>query len=90
MADNFCGVLIFFIFVIDLAVMKFVHLRKLMPTVIWLYLQVHDDGRGHKHHGSVANISHHHPADNILDTNILLSHAICPSLYRYGLVTDRE
>ena len=32
MADNFRGVLIF---VVDLAVTKFSHPRKLMPTVIW-------------------------------------------------------
>ena len=36
---------IFVIFMIDLAVTKFSHPRKLMPTMIW----VHDDGRGHKH-----------------------------------------
>ena len=34
MAGNFCGVLIFVIFVVDLAVMKFSHQRKLMLTVI--------------------------------------------------------
>ena len=30
-----------------------------------------------------------HPADIVLDNNILLSHAICPSLCRYGLVTRK-
>ena len=34
MADNFHGVLIFVIFVVDLAVTKFSHPRKLMLTVI--------------------------------------------------------
>ena len=33
--------------------------------------------------------SHCHPADGIFDTNILLSHAICPSFCRYGLVTKK-
>ena len=33
MAGNFRGVLIFIIFVVDLAVTKFSHPRKLMPTV---------------------------------------------------------
>ena len=28
---------------------------------------------------------HCHPADSVFDTNIFLSHAICPSLCRYGL-----
>ena len=48
-------------------------------------MRVHDDGRGHKHHGSMANTSHAvlasnsshcHPAFSVFDTNILLSHAI--------------
>ena len=52
MAGNLHGVLIFIIFMVDLAVTKFFHPQKLMPTVI-----VHDDGCGHKHHGSVANTS---------------------------------
>ena len=34
MEGNFRGVLIFIIFVVDLAVTKFSHPRKLMPTVI--------------------------------------------------------
>ena len=37
MADNFRGVLIFIIFVVDLAVMKFSHVQILMPTVLWYY-----------------------------------------------------
>ena len=32
MAGNFCGVLIFVIFVVDLAVINISHPRKLMPT----------------------------------------------------------
>ena len=35
MVGNFCGVLIFVIFVVDLAVTKFSHPRKLMPTSPW-------------------------------------------------------
>ena len=35
MAYYFCGVLIFVTFVVDLAVTKFSHPRKFMPTVIW-------------------------------------------------------
>ena len=39
MAGNFHGVLIFVIFVVDLAVMKFSHPQKLMPTMIlWYYI----------------------------------------------------
>ena len=36
-----------------------------------------------------SNSSHCHPADGIFDNNILLSHAICPSFCRYGLVTKK-
>ena len=36
-----------------------------------------------------SNSSNCNPADSVFDTNILLSHAICPSLCRYRLV-DRE
>ena len=36
-----------------------------------------------------SNSSHCHPADSIFDTNILLSHAICPSLCRYSLETKK-
>ena len=36
-----------------------------------------------------SNSSHCHPADGVFDTNILLSHAICPSVYRYGLVRKK-
>ena len=57
MAGNFRGVLIFTTFVVDLAVMKLFHPRKLIPTVIIMVMQVHDDGRDHQHRGSVANTS---------------------------------
>ena len=33
--------------------------------------------------------SHCHPVDSVFDTNMLLSHAIYPSLCRYGLVTKK-
>ena len=36
MAGNFHRVLIFVIFMVDLAVTKLFHPRKLMPMVIWL------------------------------------------------------
>ena len=36
-----------------------------------------------------SSSSHCYPADSVLDTNILLSHAFCPSLCRYGLVTKK-
>ena len=99
MADNFRGVLIFVIFVVDLAVTKFSHPQKLMPTVTCM--QVHDDGRGQKHtlwqrgqHFPVlaSNSSHCHPADSVFDTNILLSHAFYSSLCRelwLSLVTKK-
>ena len=38
MAGNFRGVLIFIILVVDLAVTKFSHSRKVMPTMIWYIL----------------------------------------------------
>ena len=48
---------------------------------------------GHKHYGSMANTlaSNNSHCDSIFefDTNILLSHAICPSLCRHGLVTRK-
>ena len=89
MAGNFRGVLIF---VVDLAVKRFSHPRKLMPTVIWL------GGEGSRMMGVATNIvvarptlpSNCHPEDSVFDTNILLSHAICPGLCRYGLVLNKE
>ena len=38
---------------------------------------------------SKQQYSHCHPADSVFDTNILLSHAICSSLCRYGLVIKK-
>ena len=47
LAGNFRGVLIFFIFVVDLAVMKFSHPRKI--NAYGDIMRVHDDGHGHEH-----------------------------------------
>ena len=56
MVGNFRGVLIFVIFVVDLAVTKFSHPRKINAYGnMVLRIRVHDDGRGHKHCGCVAN-----------------------------------
>jgi hypothetical protein len=52
-----------------------------------------DEGRGQKHRGSAATCSlclasnnrYCHPADGVFDTNILLSHAICPSFLQKWL-----
>ena len=49
MAGNFRGVLIFVIFVIDLAVMKIPPPMKI--NAYGDMVTVHDDGRGHKHRG---------------------------------------
>ena len=40
---------------------------------------------------SKQQYSHYHPADSVFDTtcNVLLSHAFCPNLCRYGLVTKK-
>ena len=57
-AGNFRGVLILVIFVVDLAVMKFCHPRKLVPHAYSNSdMRVYDGGRGHKHRGSAANTS---------------------------------
>ena len=56
MAGNFCGVLIFVIFVVDLAVTKFSHPRILMPMGDMVVCD-RKSGRGHKHRGSTANSS---------------------------------
>ena len=92
MAGKFRGVLTFVIFVADLAVTKFFHPRKLMPTVIWLCESMMM--------GVATNIvaarptlpivSKLHLADSIFDTNILLSHAVCPSLCNYGLIVTKK
>ena len=95
MAGNFRGMLIF---VVDLAVKRLSHPRKLMPTVIW---GGGGGGGGGMMMGVATNIvvarptlcsnnSHCHPEDSIFDTNILLSHAIYPGLCRYGLVLNKE
>ena len=95
MAGNFCGVLIFVIFVVDLAVTKFSHSRKLMPTVILYYvcksmmMGVATNIVAARPTLLESNSSHCHPADSIFDTNILLSRALCPSLCRYGLVIKK-
>ena len=39
---------------------------------------------------SKQQYSYCHPADSVFDTNILLSHAICPSLCRYGLIVTKK
>ena len=52
MAGNFRGVLIFVIFVVELAVTKISHPQKLMPTVILYAGEWIDDGCGQKHRGS--------------------------------------
>ena len=90
MVGNFRGALIFVIFVVDLAVTKFSHPRKLMPTVICESMVM--GVTINIHCGSAANTSqyiskqHFYSADSIFDTKILLSHAVCP---RYGLVTKK-
>ena len=73
-----------------------------MPMVIWYYASpwwwawpqtLWECG---KHFPVLAiKSSHCHPADSVFDTNILLSHAICPSLCMYIWLTcsnkeDRE
>ena len=95
MVGNFCGVLIFVIFVVDLAVTKF-HPRKLMPMVICESMMMSVATNIIATRPTLPSISkqgfcssHYHPADSIFNTNILLSHAICPSLCRYGLVTKK-
>ena len=53
LAGNFCGVLIFIIFVVDLACSH----KLFPPTKINAYGRVHDDGHGQKHRGSAVNTS---------------------------------
>jgi hypothetical protein len=66
----------------------------LLPTEINIYRYVSiDKGRDQKHCGSAATCSlclasndqYCHPADGVFDTNILLSHAICPSFLQKWL-----
>ena len=94
MVGNFRGVLIFVIFVVDLAVTNFsTHENKFLR---WYgIMRVHDDGRGHKHHGSAANTFQYWQAivataDSVFDTNILLSHAICLCMHIWLSNKDRE
>ena len=90
MAGNFRGVVIFVIFVVDLAVMKFSHPQKLMPTVICESMMMGMATNIMAARPVLASNSNRcHPADGVFDTNILLSHAICSSLCRYGLVTKK-
>ena len=81
MAGNFRGVLIFIIFVVDLAVTKFSHPKKLMPTVIWYCVSPWwwawpQTSWQHGRHFPVlaSNSSHYHPADSVFNTNINSSH----------------
>ena len=80
------------IFVIDLA--KFSHPRKLMSTIpVLCGSMMMGVGKNINHvRGSTANTSQCYNVSKqqwplSSNTNILLSHAICPSLCRYGLVT---
>ena len=99
MVGNFRWVLIFVTFVVDLAVTKVFHPRKLMPTMIWLCesmmmavaTNIIDSTANTSHGVLISNSNHCHPADSVFDTNILLSHAVCPSLcrYMYGFVIKK-
>ena len=55
----------------------------------WERLPISTVQRGQHLPVLVSNSSHFHPGDSVFDTNIHLWHAICPSLYRYGLVTKK-
>ena len=55
MAGNFHGVLIFIIIVVDLAVINFSTHENINAYGDTMVMQVHYDGRGHKHCGSAAN-----------------------------------
>ena len=83
MADNFHWVLIFVTFVVDLAVTKFSHPRKLMPMVICKLMSMMMDVATNIVGAppTLSSISNQrivaincHPADSVFDTNILLSH----------------
>ena len=84
MVGNFCWVLIFVIFVVDLAVMK------LPPTNINISTEIHvellHEGHGQKHFGStgkysLVTIANWHPAMvfNIYSTSCCLSEFLCRS-----------
>ena len=92
MVGNFRGVLIFVIFVVDLAVTKFSHPRKLMPTVGMVQCESMMMGMATNIVAmwpilsSIASNSNHcHPADSIFDTD----NSSISSLCRYGLVTKK-
>ena len=98
MVGNFRGVLIFVIFVVDLAVTKFFHPRKLMPGGDMVLCESMMMGvatnivAARPILSSIAsNSNHYHPADSIFDTDnfFYLDHAIRPSLCRYGLVIKK-
>ena len=87
-ASNFRGGANFRYFMVDLAVTKFSHPRKLMSTYV---SQSSFDGHGHKQRGQYFPVlaiksSHYHPADSVFDTNFV-SHVIYLSHYKYSLVT---
>ena len=92
MAGNFRGVLIFIIFMVDLAVTKFSHPRKLMPTLcesLMMGVATNIVAARPTLSSIASNSTHCHPADRSSILNILLSHAFCPSLCRYGSVTKK-
>ena len=82
MAGDFHGVLIFVIFVVDLAVTKF---SWVMLTVICESMMMGVATNIVAARPTLSSISkqyssHCRPADSVFDTNILVSHATCPSL----------
>ena len=98
MAGSFRGMLIFASFVVDLAVTKFSH----APTKINAYgvMRVHDDGRGHKHHGSAANTFQYKQAIvatviqlitslTLMFFYLMLLNFVQVSVCIYGLVTKK-
>ena len=75
MAGNFCGVLIFVIFVVDLPVTKFSHPRKLIPTVtvICEFMMMGVATNIVAARPTLSSIgSYCYLADGLFDTNILL------------------
>ena len=96
MAGNFRGVLIFVIFMVDLAVTKFFHPQKLMPTwryyaSPWWWAWPKTSWQRGQHFPVLAsNSSHCHSADCVFGTNILLSQAICPGLLQKWLSNKED
>ena len=85
MAGNFRGVLIFVIFVVDLAARNFpttkINVFGDMVLCECTMMGMATNMAVQPTLPSVSkNSSHCHPADSVFDTNILLSRAICPSL----------